>query len=229
MRLREFSADLGTLSPILWLATALMIGIGALHALVVGLADLDANNAGMRFLNLDSDQSLISFYSGALILIASITTLGVGLCHRRTRSAQAPYWLMLAAVLLYMSMDETISFHEAVGDVLWRRGVVPDFLYFANWLVFGIPVAIVVGLLFLRFLRMIERPLAARFILAGAIFLGGAIGMEVIANLLYMEQAPTALYLLETVVEEGSELIGMTLYAVTVLDRLRIAVETLSG
>jgi hypothetical protein len=202
-----------------------MIGLGVVHALVVGLADWDANDRGMRFLNLDADQSLISFYSGALILVAALTTLGLGLCHRRIGSDQARYWLMLAAVLLYMSMDEMISFHETTGHVLWRRGVVPDSLLFANWLVFGIPVALAVGLLFLRFLRMIERPLAARFILAGGIFLGGAIGMELIANLLYIRQAPTGLYLLETVLEEGSELIGMTLYAVTVLGRLRIAVE----
>jgi len=66
-----------------------------------------------------------------------------------------------------------------------------------------------IGVGFIPFLRRLPRPTAGLFILAGAIYVGGAVGMEIIGEPL---DSDTLTYNLLTAVEEGMEMCGVIVF-----------------
>lgn len=113
----------------------------------------------------------------------------------RGRSADAPYWLLAGAGMVYLAIDELIGVHEWVGAWLWERGwrAPEPFTHNDDALLF----LLALGGLFvtaLYFRALLEYPRAARLLLAGLV----ATGLVVVFD--WMAVA--------TIVEEGTELIA---------------------
>ena len=80
----------------------------------------------------------------------------------------------------------------------------------------------VVGAAFVPFLLPLPRPTARRFLLAGAIYVTGAVGLEILGNDMVRERLRHTLqYCLSTTVEEGMEMIGVILFIHTLLHYMR--------
>ena len=94
------------------------------------------------------------------------------------RQRGAPFvrhWWALSIIFAYISLDEFVSIHEAMND--WFD--LPGVLYF-GWV---IPAAILVSIFVVaygRFLAHLPRATRIRFIQAGAVFVGGALGVELV-------------------------------------------------
>ena len=84
----------------------------------------------------------------------------------------------------YASLDEALSFHEGlsipVRDALDVSGV----LYFAWVIPYGIAV-LILGAACLRFVLRLDRATRNLFIVAGALYVGGAVGFELIGGWLF--------------------------------------------
>ena len=97
---------------------------------------------------------------------------------------QTVMWAVLAAGFFYMAFDEAFSVHDKHWGPFARKalsGVHFDgFLAFA-WVAIGIPLVAALGLLFLPFLRNLPSQLRRRFIVAAAVFLTGAIAIEMLS------------------------------------------------
>jgi hypothetical protein len=103
---------------------------------------------------------------------------------RQTRTGSAVPWLSLAALFVFLSLDEMLSLHERVGSMIGLRFDIGGtsgggFLTFP-WVIAGAVFTGVVGLASLGFLRRLPRRTAALFVLSGAIYAGAALGIEVI-------------------------------------------------
>ncbi|MBP1805381.1 hypothetical protein [Rubellimicrobium aerolatum] len=224
-----FASHLAGARRIVWGASAAVIAVGAIHALLVGFGGLDPDADGMKYLDLDDEQTLVSFYSTGLMLLGSLAALALGLAARAAArsaaSAQAPYWLLLAAMMAFMALDESVSLHEHSSYSVRAAGLAPDIFAWGSWVVIGIPVVLAVGLAFLRFLWMLDRGTAARLVLAGAIFVGGSIGMEIVSSVLVFNEASPGFYRIATIFEEGGEILGVTLFVATLLGLLRVTVR----
>lgn len=221
--------DLSGARRFVWIASLLILSLGAMHALLVGFAGMDPLDKGMKYLNLDAERTIISYYSASLMLVAALASLGVGLQGFHSGSRVAFYWLLLAVMMAYMSLDETVSLHENTSPSLRSAGVTPGFLDYSPWVLIGVPVVIAVGLFFIRFLLMIDRRIAARLFLAGVLFVGGSLVVEILASLLMSREASEGLYRLTTIFEEGGEILGITLFTTTVLSCLRISILAADG
>jgi len=91
-----------------------------------------------------------------------------------------------------------------------------------SWTVPGGIIAGATGLYFVPFLLKIPRPLAIRFVLAGAVYLGGALGVEVLTDpYLENDELNTLPYNLWTAVEEAMEMGGVLLFLGGLFPRLR--------
>ena len=102
--------------------------------------------------------------------------------------------------------------HEMADAVLQRKLNTTGVLYLAWVIPFGI-FAAAVGLIYLRFLMDLERKTAIRFVVAGAIFVGGAIGMEMAAAPIIETVGPSSIYHTFTqTIEEGMEMTGAILF-----------------
>jgi len=204
-----------------------MVFAGSLAVLAAGLArEAFVLNVGtgtivqdLRQFNLDAENSVPAWWSSSLMLGAAglLYVLGAQAWHRN--DVLWRMWSALAAVFLLMSIDEAASFHEGfimpLRDLFGFGG-----LLFYAWVVPAILCLAALGLFLLPLLKRLPVRLFWQFALAGGLFVLGALGMEMIGGWLdYEGYRPTALYALSISIEEGLEILGLSLFVATLLDQ----------
>ncbi|MCC6476721.1 hypothetical protein IT157_06655 [bacterium] len=89
-----------------------------------------------RLINLDGENNLPVWFTSAQLLLMSVTALS------GFRSQKKYAWLILGAIFLALSVDETAMIHESFGAAIYKDWVSPDYVY-ADWMiVFGALLAI---------------------------------------------------------------------------------------
>ncbi|MCE0485985.1 hypothetical protein [Ornithinimicrobium sediminis] len=137
-------------------------------------------------------------------------------------------WILLGVVFVGLSIDEIASVHERLdrptrslldieGGVVMGDGAVERFSGLPLW---PIPVAlsmIVLLATLVPFLRNLPRATLWRFVIAGAVFVSGAIGLDMLQWATGSSSTDSFLYNLVTTVEEALEMIGALLFLRAVL------------
>jgi hypothetical protein len=104
---------------------------------------------------------------------------------RRARSANAPlawYWSVLTLTFVALSIDEASSVHEMVMAVLSRTWHTGGLLKYA-WVIPALVLVPLFALASVPFLLRLPRRIAALFVAAGAVFVTGALGFELLEGL----------------------------------------------
>ena len=114
---------------------------------------------------------------------------------------------MLGIGFCILSMDEIVGMHELVNSMLDE---IP-------WTVIGFPIFAIVGLSYLPFLWFYRWRSSLLFMLAGAIYGGGAVGVEHFTD----SEVNSLHYNMWTALEEGMEMLGVIVFIYAVLDHLR--------
>lgn len=159
------------------------------------------------FLDLDTEQSVPTIFAVLLVFSASGLAALVAYFDRAERRT----WLFIAAALAFVAVDEGISIHEVLIEPVRDRVDANGLLYFA-WV---IPYSVgLVGFVVITvpFLRRIAPSRRNAILLAGAVFVAGALGMEMIgASYAEDHGRETRIYNLLATVEESLEMGGMIL------------------
>lgn len=133
-------------------------------------------------------------------------------------------WLLLAVVFAALAVDETVMMHEMANDTLQRALGTTGVLYFA-WVIPGALFALLVAAASARFLVRLDGRTRALFLLAGTMFVGGAIGMELIAGVVVEASGPESVgHMVEQAFEETLEMSGTIVFLYALLDRFGRAV-----
>lgn len=136
-----------------------------------------------RFLHVDEEKNLPTAFAVSLLLFATMLLAAIAALEHRSRGRWAWHWSLLAAGFALMTVDEAWSFHErliAPGRRLLGGGELGVFFY--AWVLFAIGLLVLLAPVFLRFVLSLPRATRNRFILAGLLFVGGAIGTELVAG-----------------------------------------------
>lgn len=214
-----------------WLAVAggamLIIGVAA-HALITltelsGFARAFAAQFNRLFFPGD-EYTVWAWFTAALMAAVGVTLAIIALLLRRVDAhAWSPY-ATFAAVALALSIDETAQFHEGLTPLPRALGFGPLPTY--EWLIVGIPLAIVAGAVLLVIARRIDARLRRGLIIGGSLFLFGAIVLEGLGGVIARSESLSALpgvdagLLLLLAVEEGFELAGVLVALAAVLAML---------
>jgi hypothetical protein len=169
----------------------------------------------IRFFDLGSETSLPTYLSALNLLIAAFLLAVVARTSRRERPDLFRYWTILSFGFLYLSLDEATIIHETLGKMYNPTALGLAVLDSHKWLLIGIPAALVAAAVCTPFLFKLPRRTALRFLLAGTIFLGGALGLELVgALMIYTDFAVRGdfIYDLRRVVEEGCEMFGIAYF-----------------
>lgn len=132
----------------------------------------------VRLFDVNEENNIPSWYSSISLLFCSILLGIISTIKAQRRDRFARHWLGLAVLFLLMSVDEAASVHELLiplGRMFKASGA---FLFF--WVV---PAMIfVVGMLFAYTKFLIALPSKTRdlFLIAGAVFVFGSVGFEMI-------------------------------------------------
>lgn len=161
----------------------------------------------------------------SLTLAACALMLGlIGRNARTVADRYARHWSALGWIFLYLSLDEAAALHERLSVPVRALSGVGGFLYLAWVIPAGVLVA-VIGLAYLRFLRDLPPRTRALFVTAGALYVGGALGLELIEGY-YADQMGSRLYnpsatrVVLTHIEETMEMAGTVTFLYALLDYL---------
>jgi hypothetical protein len=172
--------------------------------------------------NLNGEANPPTWYATVLLLVAAFLLGYIGLAGRASGHRWSTYWLVLGGIFLVLSMDEASALHERgnkLGAALGLSGVL---LY--SWIFFGAAFVLIVGLAYARFLWALPFRTRAIFLLSAAVFVGGALGLEV-AQSHYAANFPGYADSLRRVVlthtEEVMEMTGVILFIYGLLDYIR--------
>lgn len=172
----------------------------------------------IRLAWVDEEGNIPAWYSASLFLLCSFLLATTAAAERQRQSRYAVGWLILSLVFVYLSLDESAQLHELSIPPL-RHLFNPTGALYYPWIV---PAGICVALLLLGYWKFLTRlPARTRwlFLVAGAVFVGGAIGVEAVSGKhasLHGEENLT--YHLIITVEELFEMSGLVLFIYALLD-----------
>lgn len=124
------------------------------------------------------------------------------------------YWKILSLVFVFLGLDELFTIHENFARL---EPVLSKYIYvfsrFMYWTVAYGLLVVLFSLFFFRFYLRLPAPTRNRFALAAALYVGGAIGMEIAGAWFTKKYAmPAVSRGFFSAVEEGMEMTGIVLF-----------------
>ena len=170
-----------------------------------------------RRLNLDSEASVPMYVSAILLLTAGGL---LALTARVTGVGWRSRWAALGVVFVLLSMDEAMMLHESLVDPVRSALDTSGVFYFA-WVIPGAVFVAVVGAAYVPFLLRQPPWLRRQMMAAGALYVGGALGMELVGGALVSAgSAESWAYLATATIEETGELAGVSLFVYALVRHL---------
>ncbi len=174
--------------------------------------------ASVQF-NLDNELSVPNWYQTVMLLADGFLLLVIAAARRKGDPFRR-YWKMLGAVFLFMSLDEEAAIHDQTMDTLRGQVHASGVFHFA-WVIPALIFVAAAAVFFVPFLKSLPDKTRQTFLLAGALYVGGALGMEMVGGYLHSHHYPAALYSWETIAEETLEMSGQLLFFYALLCYLR--------
>lgn len=211
----RLSPDMRSVALLLAAVAALLALAGvAVHLViheVIGDPSSDVSRALLRF-DLGHEPSVPAWFSASVLLLNGLWLLVIARAEALKARPMSLHWAVLGAVFVGLSLDEAALFHELI-DTLLARQLGTDGVLTFPWVIAGLSFVALIALAYLRFLLALPRRFAALFVGAGALFVGGAVGMEMASALAIDAYGSTSLAHLATqTVEESLEMAGSILF-----------------
>lgn len=204
-------------------AIAGLLGLHLIALYIQVALDAQAIEGAGIFVNLfyiRNELSIPAWFSSLMMFLAGVSVALLGLLLGRHRPRVRLRWLVLAAVLVFLSADEMASIHEYLSAPLQRSLDLPGFLYYA-WVIPYAVLALGVALVAVKLLATLPPRVRWRIVVAGVIFVAGALGIETMGGAVAgaggRESMP---YRILITFEELAELCGMALFLHTVVAHL---------
>jgi hypothetical protein len=160
------------------LLTAMSLSVAvAQHALRI-----DVHPSVARAFDLDEELNVPTAYQSATLLGSSVLLFSIARQTRRAGRPHAGYWVELALVFLFLFLDESVRIHERVGQFRDYLPFQAGRLVRSGWVMFGVVFVVVIAIVNLRFLLNLPRRTALALVIAGCVYVAGAVGMEIAAG-----------------------------------------------
>ena len=192
------------------LLLAITAGFLVAHCVVqVGIYGFGAEKHWLDSLNMDRELNLPTLFSSALLLMAALLMRRLG--HNSNPDA-ADDWRLLSKIFIFLALDEALQIHEILIIPGLRHQVHPALA--STWVVPYAALALIMLWKFRSFLGSIPRATATGLLRSGAVYVGGAIGMEMIGSFAVRSsliRLHSPWYGAITGLEETLELVGIIL------------------
>lgn len=184
-------------------------------------------------INLDEERNnLPTWYQSSSLLACSLILFVIGHVRHALKDRDSRFWWFLSFLFLFLSVDEAVSIHEQMTLPL-RNTFNLEGIFFLSWVIPAAIAVAILGIVFAGFLNRLPTRTRNHFVAAGALFIIGAIGIEMVgANYMFMLNDPPDIdrdfgYALITTTEEFFEMSGIVLFIYGLLSYLNGAAATL--
>lgn len=134
-----------------------------------------------RQFNFVEEGNLANFYQGLQLVLAAVLLLTIWRGKAQNGEPMKGRWLALGLIFLFLGADEVAQIHETTvaNTIAGLRKHESDK---TGWFWLYLPLLAAFGLSYIPFLRHLPKKIAALLILSGAIYVGGAVGVEKFVN-----------------------------------------------
>jgi hypothetical protein len=207
----------------------------------------------LRLFDVGQERSIPTWFETIQFLLCSILLAVIAAAKKQRSDRYILHWSVLSVIFIYLSADESASIHEAIGQLSEHllhntTGFTPSGAISFFWVVPGAVFVLIVLVAYLRFLAHLPRSTRRLFLFAGAVFVLGALGIEMlsaqvssssgaIANFFGMDLGlsqhsanaiPKIMIGLQTCVEEMFEMLGLTAFVYALLAYIRSYMEDIN-
>src|SRR5687768_948429 len=171
-------------------------------------------------LDVNRERSLPTWFSSVVLLGGAVAVAAIAAHARKHRLPYFGHWVGLAIGFALLSAEEVATLHEMTALPI-RTALGTSGLLFYAWIIPFSAIVVLILIVYLRFLAHLPRRTAKLFVGAGALYLGGSIGVEAVGGMLHeREGIQTPLYVFTVLVEEAMEMFGAAIFAVASLEHL---------
>lgn len=159
------------------------------------------------------ENNIPTWFSSSSMLLCALVLGSIVLRLRERAPRESRWWLGLAVLFCLGSVDETANLHESLSQLGKRlvAGEEPGLLV-RPWVLFLGPLAIAVTAVYARFFTGQPRDVRRSFALGAALFLGGALGLELVEVALGPTQLQRPPMLATMVAQEALEMFGVVAF-----------------
>ncbi len=173
----------------------------------------------IKYFDFRQEGNIPTLFSSIQLFISSILLYVIYVLETHTNKC----WLILSLLMLFLGIDEVVQIHEGLTTVL-RSFNVNDLQGFAKyqWVIPYTLLALFVGVYFFRFLMQINPYTRNLMILSGGIFVGAALGFEILEGWYDSNFTSHDLnYEIMVTVEELLEMVGIAIFIYALTDYLK--------
>ncbi len=170
----------------------------------------------IRLFHLGQENNIPIWFAIFILTVSSILLGMIYWVKKQEGDLYQRYWLMLAIIFLALSIDEAASIHEEFGSILANRFPTSGYLYYI-WVVPALIFVFLFCLVFSRFILHLPRRTAILFVISGVVYVGGAVGFEILAAPCE-DQCDTFGFSILILFEETLEMLGIVAFIYALLD-----------
>ena len=168
--------------------------------------------------SLGLEQNFPTYFSTVVLLACSALLGFLGISELSETGRLSRYWFGLGFIFLFLSMDEMMMMHERLTDpvrALIGESHVPHFEWVLPYGLFVLLFCIA----YARFLFRLPLRTALFFVIAGSVYVGGAIGVETMSGLIAQERGTSdIMYVTLQTIEETMEMLGAIFFLYALAD-----------
>ena len=181
---------------------------------------------GTKLFDVDYERSIPTWYQTTTIFLCAIPLTLITLSKYRQHDRYRHHWAGLAVLFVLLSIDEMNSIHEKAGSVVRSKLGLSGFLRNA-WVIPAAIFVVVFLVVYLDFIRHLPRRTLYLFVLAGCLYVGGALVFQSVGSYWNEKHGQENLvYLVQTTLEETLEMTGILVFLYALLRYIRTDVGT---
>ncbi|MBZ0308985.1 MAG: hypothetical protein K8I82_23170, partial [Anaerolineae bacterium] len=162
--------------------------------------------------NSNREESIPTWYAVVLLLVCAVLLFIIARAKRHSNERYSGRWFVLGLIVLYLSIDEGAAIHEIFSTPVEELLQPTGYLSF-GWIWIGVPLLIVFVLAYLKFFWHLPAQTRRLFLLAGILYVTGAVVIESIsANQWYLDGDASLTYSTISMIEELFEMLGVVVF-----------------
>ena len=164
-----------------------------------------------QIFNVDKERNIPTLYSFLALLFSALLLGVIADAKKLDSDPYKHHWKILSFIFLWLSLDEIGQLHEKLKNPMRSLLNATGFLYF-TWVV---PIGfLVVIFLFCYRKFLLHLPVATKkmFVAAAALYIGGALGMEMVGGYIASTTGKNLSYVIGLTIEESLEMLGIVVF-----------------
>ncbi|HLO48802.1 MAG TPA: hypothetical protein VK211_10350 [Kamptonema sp.] len=162
--------------------------------------------------NVDLERNIPTLYSCFGLLFSSMLLGAIAYGKKLENNRYTRHWMILSGILFYQCLDEGAQLHEKLIMPLRTLFQASGFLYF-TWVVPAFVLLALFGLFYLKFINHFPIKFRNLFIMAGLVYIGGALGMELLGgHYASVNGMDNIGYQVFVTIEEFLEMLGIVIF-----------------